>query len=87
MNLFTKQKEIHRHRKQTYGYQRGWWEMGRGRVKIRSFGLIHTHYWTESRTTGTYCMAKALSDHTRYAQQLMITQEWKRIWKRVRIEN
>ena len=23
MNLFTKQKQIHRHRKQTYGYQRG----------------------------------------------------------------
>ena len=23
MNLFTKQKQTHRHRKQTYGYQRG----------------------------------------------------------------
>ena len=23
MNLFTKQKETHRYRKQTYGYQRG----------------------------------------------------------------
>ena len=23
MNLFTKQKQAHRHRKQTYGYQRG----------------------------------------------------------------
>ena len=23
MNLFTKQKETHRHRRQTYGYQRG----------------------------------------------------------------
>ena len=23
MNLFTKQKQMHRHRKQTYGYQRG----------------------------------------------------------------
>ena len=23
MNLFTKQKYTHRHRKQTYGYQRG----------------------------------------------------------------
>ena len=23
MNLFTKQKQIHRHRKQAYGYQRG----------------------------------------------------------------
>ena len=23
MNLFTKQKQTHKHRKQTYGYQRG----------------------------------------------------------------
>ena len=23
MNLFTKQKQTHRHRKQTYGYQKG----------------------------------------------------------------
>ena len=23
MNLFTKKKQTHRHRKQTYGYQRG----------------------------------------------------------------
>ena len=28
MNLFTKQKQIHRHKKQTYGYQRG--NRGRG---------------------------------------------------------
>ena len=26
MNLFTKQKQTHRHRKQTYGYQRERWE-------------------------------------------------------------
>ena len=25
MNLFTKQKHTHRHRKQTYGYQGGQW--------------------------------------------------------------
>lgn len=31
MNLFTKQKQIHRHRKQTYGDQRG---KGRGRDKL-----------------------------------------------------
>ena len=24
MNLFTKQKQTHRHRKQTFDYQRGW---------------------------------------------------------------
>ena len=28
MNLFTDQKETHRHSKQTYGYQRGKWEQG-----------------------------------------------------------
>ena len=28
MNLFIKQKQTHRHREQTYGYQRG--KMGRG---------------------------------------------------------
>ena len=28
MNLFTKQKQIHRHRKQVYGYQRGRWGKG-----------------------------------------------------------
>ena len=31
MNLFTKQKETQRHRKQTYGYQRG-----KGGDQIRS---------------------------------------------------
>ena len=28
MNLFTKQKQTHRHRKQTYDYQRGWGVQG-----------------------------------------------------------
>ena len=31
MNLFTKEKQTHRHRKQTYGYQRG---KGWGRDKL-----------------------------------------------------
>ena len=31
MSLFTKQKQAQRHRKQTYGYQRGKW----GRDKLR----------------------------------------------------
>ena len=31
MNLFSKQKQIHRHRKQTYGYQRG---KGGGKDKL-----------------------------------------------------
>ena len=32
MNLFTQQKETHRHRNQTYGDHRGKW--GRGRDKL-----------------------------------------------------
>ena len=46
MNLFKKQKETHRHRKQIYGYQRG--KVGEG--WIRSMGLTDTHYciYTES---------------------------------------
>ena len=28
MNLYTKQKQTHRHRKQTYGYQKGHWRKG-----------------------------------------------------------
>ena len=38
MNLFTKWKQNHRHRKQSYGCQRG----GVGRNKL-SLGLIYTH--------------------------------------------
>ena len=40
MNLFTNQIQSHRHRKQSYGCQRG----GVGRNKL-SFGLIYTHYY------------------------------------------
>ena len=36
MNLFTKQKQTHRHRKQIYGYQKGKW--GRERDKL-AFGI------------------------------------------------
>ena len=32
MDLFPKQKETHKHRKQTYGYQKGKWS---GRRKLR----------------------------------------------------
>ena len=32
MNLFTKQKQTHRHRKQTYGYQKG--QQGAGEDKL-----------------------------------------------------
>ena len=36
MNLFTKQKQIHRLRKQTYGYQKG-----RGGVGINIYTLLY----------------------------------------------
>ena len=39
MNLFTKLKQTHRHRKQNYGYQKGKGEGG----QIRSMGLTDTH--------------------------------------------
>ena len=44
MNLLTKQKQSHRRRKQTYGYQGGMW----GRDKLRS-GLTYTHHCTQTR--------------------------------------
>ena len=42
MNLFTKQKQTHRHRQQTYGYQRRkvGWEEGYS----EGLGLTDTHY-------------------------------------------
>ena len=40
--LYTKQKKTHRHRKQTYGYQRG--ERGE-EGQIRSMGLTDTKYY------------------------------------------
>ena len=43
MNLCTKQKETHRHRKNTYGYQR---EKGGEEGQIASMGLTDTNYYT-----------------------------------------
>ena len=40
MNSYTKQKKTHRHRKQTYGYQRG----KEGEGWITSLGLTDTVY-------------------------------------------
>ena len=42
MNLCTKQKQTHRHRKQIYGYERG---EGRAR-QIRGMALTDTNYYT-----------------------------------------
>ena len=43
VNLYTKQKQSHRHRKQTHGYQRG---KGGGEGIIRNMGLRDTNYYT-----------------------------------------
>ena len=40
INLFTKQKQTHRHRKEIYGYYRGKW----GEGYIRRTGLTDTEY-------------------------------------------
>ena len=46
MNPYTKQKQIHRYRKQTYDYQTG----KRGKKgKIRGIGLTDTSYYTYNR--------------------------------------
>ena len=43
MNLYTKEKQTHRHRKQTYGYQKG--EGGR-EGQNRGMRLTDTNYYT-----------------------------------------
>ena len=40
MNLYTKQKQTHRYRKQIYGYQSGGW----GRGEIRRMGITDRNY-------------------------------------------
>ena len=42
MNVYAKQKQTHRYRKQTYGYQR----RGVREGQIRSMGLTDTNYYT-----------------------------------------
>ena len=47
MTLFTKQKQTHRYRKQTYSYQ---WEKWK-EESIRSFRLTNTHFYIYNRQT------------------------------------
>ena len=42
MNVYAKQKQTHRCRKQTCGYQRG---EGRGEGQIRGMGLTDINYY------------------------------------------
>ena len=41
-NVYAKQKQTHRYRKQTNGYQRG---EGKGEGQIRGMGLRDTNYY------------------------------------------
>ena len=45
MNLFTKQKQTHRHRKQSYSYRKGW---RRGGVN-KKVGITDTHSYLYNR--------------------------------------
>ena len=67
MNLFTKQKETHRHRKQTYGYQRG--SMGGGKNEIHTTihekgKQIHTTIYEKGKQTHTTIYEKGKQIHT-----------------------
>ena len=42
MNVYVKQKQIHKYRRKTCGYQRG---EGRQEGQIRSVGLTDTNYY------------------------------------------
>ena len=42
MSVYAKQKQTHRYRKQTYGYQR---EEGSREGQIRGIGLTDTNYY------------------------------------------
>ena len=45
-DLYTKQKQSHRHRKQLYSYQR---REGGGKEQIKNMGLTDTSYYTQNR--------------------------------------
>ena len=47
MNLYTKQKQTHRHRKQTYGYQRVKW--GRDKLGVWDQQIQITIYRTDKQ--------------------------------------
>ena len=60
MNLFTKQKQAHRHRKQTYGYQRG----GGSRIN-QEFGIkIYTLLYIKQITNKD--LPYSIWDYTKY---------------------
>ena len=57
MNLFTKQKQIHRHRKQTYGYQREGWRGINQEFEVKIYTLLYIKQTTNKDlqyNTGNY---------------------------------
>ena len=70
MNLFTKQKQTHRHRKQTYGYQRG--KEGGGGINqafwINTYTLLYIKQITNK---------DLLYSRRNYTQYLVITYKGK----------
>ena len=57
MNLYTKHKQTHRHRKQTDSYQRG----REGEAQIMNLELMYIHLlYIELLPTRTYCIAQGL---------------------------
>ena len=64
MNVYTKEKQTHRHGKQTYDYQRGE-RIGEG--QIRSMVLTDTNYDTWNRkTTRIYYIAQGIIPNILY---------------------
>ena len=55
MNLYTKQKQTHRHRKQTYGYERE--EGGRDKLRVWDLQMQTTTHKTDKKI---YCIAQGI---------------------------
>ena len=66
MNLYTKQKQTHRYRKQTYGYQRGKWE-----GINQEFGIYTLLCLKQITIKGLLCSAE------NYSQYFVITYKGK----------
>ena len=53
MNLFTKQKQTHRHRKQTYGYQKGNGGGRRDKLGVWDYQIQTTIYKIDKQQSPT----------------------------------
>ena len=75
INLLTKKKQIHRHRKQTYGYQRGWVRETNKEVGINIYNLLYLKWVSKCFLYST----------GKYTQCLIINFNGKRIRERIYI--